>query len=213
MIEKLHWLGHDAFRLEASKTIYFDPFKLSANAKKADIILVSHEHFDHYSPADIALISTKDTVIVADKVTAGAIRSSKLLYKEAKVLSPQEEADIAGVKVKAVAAYNIGKNFHTKESVKLGYLVTVDGVTFYHAGDTDLIPEMKSIKADVALLPVSGTYVMTADEAAQAALAINPGIAIPMHYGAGVVGSIADAQRFETLLKGKIKTKLLTKEE
>lgn len=212
MLEKLHWLGHDAFRLEASKTIYFDPFKLSPNAKKADIILVTHEHFDHYSPADIALVSTKDTIIIADKITAGLMRSSQVLCKEVRALSPQEEADIRGIKIKGLPSYNIGKPFHTKESTKLGYLVTVDGVTVYHAGDSDFIPEMKSIKTDIALLPVSGTYVMTAEEAAQAAVAINPGIAIPMHYGAGVVGAASDAQKFQDLLKGRVKTKLLTKE-
>lgn len=212
MVDKLHWLGHDGFRLEASKTIYFDPYKISAQAKKADIILITHEHFDHYSPADIALISTAETVIVADKTTAGLIRSSKLLYKEVQALSPQEETVVSGIKVKGVASYNIGKPFHTKESAKLGYLVTVDGATIYHAGDTDFIPEMKAIKADIALLPVSGTYVMTAQEAAQAAITIAPGVAIPMHYGAGVIGTIDDAKEFQELLKDKVKTKILTKE-
>ncbi len=212
MLAKLHWLGHDGFRLDASKTIYFDPFKLSATAKKADIILVTHEHFDHYSPQDIALISTPNTVIVADRTTAGLIRSSKLVYKEVKALSPQEETTVSGIRIKAVPSYNIGKSFHPKETGKVGYLVTVDGVTLYHAGDTDFIPEMKGLKTNIALLPVSGTYVMTAEEAAQAALAIKPDVAVPMHYGGGVIGTAADAQKFQGLLKGKVETHILTKE-
>ncbi len=120
---------------------------------------------------------------------------------------------MGGFDVIAVASYNIGKQFHLKESGKLGYIVKIDGVSLYHAGDTDLIPEMKNIKADIALLPVSGIYVMTAEEAAQAALLIKPGIAIPMHYGAGVVGQLSDAQQFEKLLKGKVEVRILKKEE
>ncbi len=213
MLEKLHWLGHDAFRLDASKIIYFDPFKLSPQARKADIILITHEHFDHYSPADVALLSTKDTLIITDKAVAQKVRSANFAYGQLKALSPGESFSMGGFDVIAVASYNIGKQFHLKESGKLGYIVKIDGVSLYHAGDTDLIPEMKNIKADIALLPVSGIYVMTAEEAAQAALLIKPGIAIPMHYGAGVVGQLSDAQQFEKLLKGKVEVRILKKEE
>ena len=110
-----------------------------------------------------------------------------------------------------MASYNIGKEFHTQDSRKLGFIVTIDGITIYHAGDTDNIPEMKDYRCDIALLPVSGTYVMTAEEAAEAALAIKPKIAVPMHYG-DIVGSLADAQRFQELLKGKIEVKILKQE-
>ncbi len=225
MLKNLHWLGHDSFRLEASKTVYFDPWKLAAGSPKADVVLVSHEHHDHFSLEDIKLISSKDTVIACDKSVAKQLRG-KIACREIKTLAPGETAEISGVKLKAVASYNIGKAFHTKESGKLGYLIVIDGVTVYHAGDTDFIPEMKEFSCDIALLPVSGTYVMTADEAAEAALAIGsqttaswpaalaikPKIAIPMHWG-DIVGSIDDAWRFKKLLEGKIKVNILEKEK
>lgn len=211
MLENLHWLGHDSFRLDGPKTIYFDPFNLPRNSKKADIILISHEHFDHYSKNDVGLISTKFTVIVTDKTVAKLLQGTKINYKEVKGLLPGDSIDIDGVKIIATRSYNTNKQFHTKESNKLGFIVTISGVSIYHAGDTDFIPEMKDYKCDIALLPVSGTYVMTAAEAAEAALSIKPKVAIPMHYGE-IVGSAADAKKFQDLLKGKIEVKVLTKE-
>jgi L-ascorbate metabolism protein UlaG (beta-lactamase superfamily) len=210
MLENLHWLGHASFRLDASKTIYFDPWKLSKGAKLADIIFITHDHFDHFSLEDVKLISTEDTVIVTDK-SVGRQVQGKVNCKEVKALSPGETAAIGDVNIQAVASYNIGKEFHTKDTKKLGFIVKVDGVSVYHAGDTDNIPEMKTYRCDIALLPVSGTYVMTADEAAEAALAIKPKIAVPMHYGE-IVGSGADAKEFSDLLKEKIEVKILAKE-
>lgn len=207
MLTNLHWLGHASFRLDLSKTIYFDPWKLSANPKKADIIFISHEHFDHFSKDDIALISTENTVIVTDKTVSKQLEE-KVTCKKIETLLPGDSIDIEDVKVKAVASYNTNKEFHTNASKKLGFIVTIDGVAIYHSGDTDNIPEMKDYACDIALLPVSGTYVMTADEAANAALAIKPKVAVPMHYG-DIVGSEKDAERFKELLKGKIEVKIL----
>lgn len=211
MLKNLRWLGHSGFRLDGSKTIYFDPFKLPKNPKKADIVFVSHEHFDHFSLDDISAITSSETVIVTDKSVSKQLRG-KINPKEIIGLDPGETAEVSQVKIQAVASYNIGKEFHTPDSRKLGFIVTIDGIALYHAGDTDNIPQMKDYTCDVALLPVSGTYVMTAEEAAEAALAIKPKIAVPMHYG-GIVGSLADAQRFKELLKGKIEVKILEQEK
>ncbi|MEW6100768.1 MAG: MBL fold metallo-hydrolase [Candidatus Omnitrophota bacterium] len=211
MLKNLQWLGHASFRLNASKVIYFDPWKVSKNSPTADIIFISHDHYDHFSLEDVKLISGKDTVIVADKSAARQIESAKLSFKQLKALSPGEEIEIQGVKVKAVPGYNTNKKFHTKESAKVGFIVEIDGVRIYHAGDTDAILEMKGLACDIALLPVSGTYVMTAEEAAAAALDIKPKVAIPMHYG-DIVGSESDAQKFHDLLKGKVEVKILKKE-
>lgn len=210
MLTNLHWLGHASFRLDSSKIIYFDPWKLSPNSKKADIIFVSHEHFDHFSKDDIALIAYDATVIVTDKSVSKQIEG-KVSAKKIIALLPGDSIDIEDVKVKAAASYNTNKEFHTKQSQKLGFIVTIDGVAIYHSGDTDNIPEMKDYTCDIALLPVSGTYVMTADEAANAALSIKPKVAVPMHYG-DIVGSEKDAERFQELLKGKIEVKILNKE-
>ncbi len=212
MIENLHWLGHDSFRLDAPKVIYFDPWNLAAGAKKADIILVSHEHFDHFSKKDIAAISTNDTVIVTSAEVAGQLKASKIPCKEVKALLPGQSFETGGIRIKAVASYNVNKDFHPKKANKLGFLVGLDNMTVYHAGDTDYIPEMDGYRCDIALLPVSGTYVMTADEAAQAAVAIGPKIAVPMHYG-DVAGTAADAKAFAELLKGKIEVRILKKEK
>lgn len=203
LLERLHWLGHDSFRLDGPPTIYFDPLNLKGSPPRADIVLVSHEHFDHCSPDDVKRISGPDTVIVA------AADAAKKLRGDVRVLRPGERITVAGVEIEAVPAYNVNKfrsngvPFHPREAGHCGYIVTVAGERLYFAGDTDYIPEMAGIRCDVALLPVGGTYTMTAEEAAQAAADINPRVAVPMHWGGGVVGSRADAERFRALYAGE----------
>ena len=212
MIDKLHWLGHDSFRLDGTKVVYFDPWKIPKGARKADIILVSHEHFDHFSKPDIAAISTKDTVIVTTQAVAGELKAAKIPCGEVKALLPGESFETEGVRIRGVASYNVNKDFHPKKANKLGFLVEMSGQAIYHAGDTDYIPEMDEYRCDIALLPVSGTYVMTAAEAAQAAIAIAPKIAVPMHYG-DVAGTAADAKAVAELLNGKIEVRIMKKEK
>jgi len=210
---KLSWLGHDGFRIENGKVVYIDPFKIEAGGPKADIVLVSHEHSDHCSPADLRKVITPATVIVAHSQSKNEL--SKLNVKEIKIMKPGDKINVGDVAIEAVPAYNVnkyrepGRVFHPEEDGKLGYVVTIEGVRIYHAGDTDHIPEMKNIQTDIALLPVSGTYVMTAHEAAEAAATINLQIAIPMHYGA-IVGGRIDAETFQKLAKCEVK--LLEKE-
>jgi L-ascorbate metabolism protein UlaG (beta-lactamase superfamily) len=205
---KLSWLGHDGFRIRDGKVIYVDPFKIEGGGPKADIVLVSHEHFDHCNVDDLKKIVTAETVIVAHSQSKDEL--SKLKLKEIKIVKPGDKINIGDITVEAVPAYNInkfsepGKVFHPKEDGKVGFVLTLNGVRIYHAGDTDLIPEMKSIRTDIALLPVSGTYVMTAKEAAEAVGDINPKLAIPMHYGA-IVGGTSDAETFKGLVKCEVK--------
>lgn len=203
LVNQIHWLGHDGFRIDAPKTIYIDPFQIQPGPK-ADIILVTHAHHDHCSPEDIEKIRTEDTIIVTESDSAAKLTG------DIKVLKPSETLTLAGIKIETVAAYNIDKKFHPKENGWLGFILETDDGRIYHSGDTDFIPEMEAIQTDVALLPVSGTYVMTAEEAVQAALAIKPGLAIPMHYGA-IVGDASDAKRFEKALEGKVEVKILEK--
>ena len=210
MTETLHWLGHSGFRIDGSKTVYIDPWKLPRGAKKADVILVTHEHFDHFSKDDIASISDSRTVIVTSAQVAGELKKAKIPCGRVMALAPGGSCDAVGIAVRAVPSYNIGKEFHPKKAGKLGFIVTVDGTAIYHAGDTDLIPEMDSYKCDIALLPVSGTYVMTPEEAARAAAAIHPKVAVPMHYG-DIVGSDADAKAFADLLRGTVEVRILKK--
>jgi L-ascorbate metabolism protein UlaG (beta-lactamase superfamily) len=202
--EKLHWLGHDSFRIDAGLTIYFDPFKIEAGPL-ADIIFISHDHYDHCSQEDLAKIQGLETVIVTCKSCL------KKVTGKVEVAAPGDSLTVKGLPVKVVSAYNINKKFHPKKNGWLGFVVLIDDVRVYHAGDTDLIPEMAEIQADIALLPVSGTYVMTAEEAVEAALIIKPALAIPMHYGS-LVGAIADAERFSQGLEGKIPVKIPVRE-
>ena len=204
MIKKIHWLGHDGFRIDSGKVIYFDPFQIKS-AVPADIIFISHDHFDHCSEDDIKKIQKKDTVIVTDAVTAKKLKGS------IRVVKPGDTLTVENIAVEVVPSYNTNKTFHPKASGMLGFIVTIEGVRIYHAGDTDFIPEMNSIKTDIALLPVSGTYVMTAEEAVQAALAIKPAVAIPMHFNA-IVGSEKDAALFKEKLAGKIEVVILKQE-
>lgn len=204
LLKKIHWLGHDGFRIDASKVIYLDPYQIKSTVP-ADIILVSHDHFDHCSPDDIKKIQHKNTAIITSKVSA------EKLNGDIRIVQPGDKLTAQGIEVEIVPAYNTNKQFHPKTAGMLGFIITLDDVRIYHAGDTDFIPEMKNINADIALLPVSGTYVMTADEAVQAALAIKPKFAIPMHYGA-IVGAASDARDFADRLKGKVEVRILPQE-
>ncbi len=196
MTENIFWLGHDSFRLNGEKVVYIDPWKLTAGAEKADVILVTHDHHDHFSPDDIAKISQAATVVVAPAAVAAKLGGKTIVARSG------DRLNAAGVAIEVVPAYNANKKFHPKSAGYVGYIVTLNGKRIYHAGDTDLIPEMAHIQADIALLPVSGTYVMTAVEAAEAANTLKPALAIPMHYGdADVVGTLNDAEEFKRLAK------------
>ncbi|MBW1868505.1 MAG: MBL fold metallo-hydrolase [Deltaproteobacteria bacterium] len=201
--EKIVWLGHDGFRIDGAKTIYIDPYQIEGGPV-ADVILITHEHFDHCSPEDVEKIQGPDTVIVTEK------DSAKKLTGDVRVVKPGDTVDLGDVKIDVVPSYNTDKDFHPKKNAWLGFIVEIDGIKLYHAGDADFIPEMKELEVDIALLPVSGTYVMTADQAVKAALAINPKLAIPMHYAA-IVGDIQDALNFEKALAGKVDVMVLEK--
>jgi L-ascorbate metabolism protein UlaG (beta-lactamase superfamily) len=194
-VSYIHWLGHDSFRIEAPGcTIYIDPWKIQ-DGPPADLILITHEHHDHCSPDDVAALRQDGTVIVTIK--AAAIR----LKGDIQIVAPGSELVAKGIPIRAVPAYNVNKfrgpgvAFHPREAGHVGFVITVEGQRIYHAGDTDLIPEMEGLDVDIALLPVSGTYVMTAEEAAEAAAVIRPKVAIPMHIGENI-GTLQDGERF-----------------
>jgi L-ascorbate metabolism protein UlaG (beta-lactamase superfamily) len=196
-LENLHWLGHASFRIDTPGTvIYLDPWQLGEGNPPADLILITHEHRDHCSPEDVAKIQTDATTIV----TVGACKDK--LSGDLVVVKPGDQVTVKGVEIQVVPAYNLtkfrspGVPFHPKGDDYAGYILTVEGQCIYHTGDTDLIPEMETFETDVALLPVSGTYVMTAEEALQAAEVIQPKVVVPMHIGRGI-GSPQDAQAFK----------------
>ena len=201
--KKIVWLGHDAFRIDGAKTVYFDPYGISPGPE-ADLILISHDHFDHCSPEDVAKIQHERTVIVTEKDAA------EKLSGDVRVLKPGESLLVDDMAIEAVRAYNTDKDFHPKNKGWLGFVLEMEGTRIYHAGDTDFIQEMKELKVDIAFLPVSGTYVMTAEQAVKAARAIKPKLAIPMHYGA-IVGDEKDAMAFNKALEGEVEVLVLSK--
>jgi L-ascorbate metabolism protein UlaG (beta-lactamase superfamily) len=203
LIDAVEWLGHSGFRVSAGRTtIYIDPYRVADSAAPADLILVTHGHYDHFSPRDIERLSGKGTWLVAPAAVAERVGGRVLSIAPGEVVEPEFAH---GVAVRAIAAYNTskrdeeGRAFHPREAGWVGYDVNVRGERLYHAGDTDVIPEMDEVSGvDVALLPVSGTYVMTAEEAAEAARRIQPRLAVPMHWGEHI-GTETDAKRFAEL--------------
>ena len=211
---QLRWYGHDTFTIKNNITVCIDPYKLT-KPLYVDIILISHNHFDHLSEDDLSKITNQNTIIVAPNECVSQL--SKIKNKKIISILPNEEKIINDIRVKAIPAYNIDKinpdtkkPFHPKEDGKVGFIVTVNKVSVYHTGDSDLIPEMTDLKPDILLVPVSGTYVMTANEASKAVEKIKPKLAIPMHYGT-IVGSEKDAKEFKNLVKS-CEVQILTKE-
>lgn len=198
ILKNIHWLGNAGFMITGRRVIYIDPYQLRF-PKIGDIILITHDHPDHCSPDDVKWLRKGATIIVAPETCAAKFKG------DVRTVKPGNTLTIKGVNIEVMPAYNLDKPFHPKEAGGVGYIITtVEGIRIYHAGDTDLIPEMDRVKTDVALLPVGGTYIMDAVEAAQAANKIKPKVAIPMHWGS-TVGSRQDAEKFRDLCEVEVK--------
>lgn len=194
ILEGIRWLGHASFQIVAGdKFIYFDPWKIKGEEPKADLIFITHSHYDHCSPEDVQKLVKDTTVVVGPQDTL-----SQIACQNKQLLLPGETRPIGGFKVTGVPAYNIKRNFHSQKEQWLGYIIEVEGRKIYHTGDTDFIPEMEGIQVDIMLVSIGGTYTMDYQEAAEAVRRINPKIAVPMHYGT-VVGSLSEAQKFAEL--------------
>ena len=202
----LNWLGHASFLINyEDKKIYIDPFQLKT-FDKADIIFITHHHYDHYSISDLKKIIKDDTLLVVPEDCTDKIKENNISIAQENIIMVNVgfSGEIKGIGVKAVPSYNIDKKFHEKSSEWVGYILNFNGMKIYHAGDTDVIPEMKDINCDVALLPVGGTYTMDAKEAAKACDLINPKkFAVPMHYNS-IVGTREAAEEFEKLSSCKV---------
>jgi len=202
--DRIAWLGHGGFRIDGSLTVYIDPYQISPGPQ-ADLILITHEHFDHCSPDDVALIQSPHTVVVTEPLSA------QKLSGDVRTVRPGDRVDVGKASVLAVPSYNTDKAFHPKGNNWLGFVLEMDGARIYHAGDSDFIPEMGGLDVEIAFLPVSGTYVMSWEEAVEAARAIRPGLAVPMHYGT-VVGDEGDARRFASALQDEMEVRVLSRE-
>lgn len=208
MLENIQVLCHSSIKINEGKVIYFDPFKINESYNDADIIFITHDHYDHYSEEDIDKVIKKDTVIVVPdgiqtKLLKKGIKSANII-----IVEPEKTYMTEGSKFETVSAYNTNKAFHPKENGWVGYIVEIDNIRYYIAGDTDITEENKKVKCDIAFVPVGGTYTMDFKEAAELVNVIKPKIAVPIHYGS-IVGTNEDAIGFERLLNPEIKCKIL----
>jgi L-ascorbate metabolism protein UlaG (beta-lactamase superfamily) len=208
VLKKISWLHHASFMIEnRGKVIYIDPFEIKG-LKQADFILITHDHPDHLSPSDIKKIYKKGTVIVCTKPCA-----EKLKQYLPKVVKPGDVFELGGIKCEAVPAYNNKKPFHKKDLEYAGYVLDIDGVRVYHAGDTDFTAEMKAMKnIGIAMLPIGGFFTEDVKEAAQAVAAIKPMIAVPMHFGYRI-GAKKDGGLFKKLAGAHAKVVIMEEEE
>ena len=210
MLENIEVLYHSSIRINKEKIIYIDPFKINKNYNDADIIFITHDHYDHYSEEDIdKVINENTTIIIPDELLTKLLR--KGINKNAIItVEPNKNYMVQGIKFETISAYNTNKTFHPKENGWVGYIIIINGIRYYIAGDTDITEENKQVKCDVAFVPVGGTYTMDFKEAASLINEIKPKIAIPIHYGS-IVGTEQDAIDFIRLLHPEIKGIILMK--
>ena len=210
MLENIEVLCHSSIRINKEKVIYIDPFKINKNYNDADIIFITHDHYDHYSEEDIDKVIKEDTTIVISKDLLTKLLKKGINKNAIIVAEPNKEYETQGINFNTIHAYNINKKFHPKENNWLGYIITINNVKYYVAGDTDITDENRKVKCDVAFVPVGGTYTMDFKEAARLINEIKPKIAVPIHYGS-IVGTEQDARNFINLLNSEIKGVILIK--
>ena len=210
MLEDIEVLYHSCIRMNKEKMIYIDPYHIEKNYNDADMIFITHDHYDHYSEEDIDKVRKNNTIFIVPENLLNKLIKKGINDENIITLDPGDAENIDGIKVEAIHSYNIDKPFHPKENNWLGYVIEIDGVRYYIAGDTDITEENKIIKCDVAFVPVGGTYTMNFSEAAQLVNIIKPKIAVPIHYGS-VVGTKQDATDFVKLLYPTTKGIILMK--
>ena len=211
MLENVEVLYHSSIKIKDNKIIYIDPFKIDKDYNDADIVFITHDHFDHYSEEDIdKVINENTTIIIPEELLTKILR--KGINKNAVItVESNKEYMVQGIKFETIPAYNTNKTFHPKENDWVGYIITLDGIRYYIAGDKDITKENRKVKCDVAFVPVGGTYTMNYSEAAELVNIIKPKIAVPIHYGS-VVGTKQDATNFIKLLHSSIKGIILMKQ-
>lgn len=210
MLENIEVLCHSSIKINKEKIMYIDPFRINKNYNDADIIFITHDHYDHYSEEDIDKIKKQDTIIVAPKKLLTKILEKGFEKDNIITVEPNKKYNVEGINFETIPAYNINKQFHPKENAWVGYIIELEGVKYYIAGDTDITPENKEVKCDVAFVPVGGTFTMNYKEAAELVNEIKPKIAVPIHYGS-IVGTEQDAIDFSKLLNSDIESKILMK--
>mgnify|MGYP000617118980 FL=1 len=211
MLENVEVLYHSSIKIKDNKIIYIDPFKIDKDYNDADIVFITHDHFDHYSEEDIDKVINENTIIIIPEELLTKLLRKGINKNAIITVEPNEKYMVQGIKFETIPAYNTNKTFHPKENDWVGYIITLDGIRYYIAGDTDITEENRKVKCDVAFVPVGGTYTMNYSEAAELVNIIKPKIAVPIHYGS-VVGTKQDATNFIKLLHSSIKGIILMKQ-
>ena len=213
MLKNVHWLGKQAsVKIQAGKKIiYIDPYEIAKKTNDADFVLVTHSHRDHLSPVDIKKVAKADTVFIAPQSCVSSIEAefnTKVIISE-----PGMSRRLGEIQIRAVPAYNVVKTkYHPKGNKWVGYILTIDDVKIYHAGDTERIPEMQEFTCDIVMLPLGQKYTMNSvEEAAKAVLDVRAKIAIPIHYGM-YEGTVEDAKKFQELLKNRVRVVIQTQQ-
>lgn len=197
--KNIEFVKHNSIKIKGSKIIYIDPYEIEKEYRDADYIFCTHSHYDHFSLADINKVMKDTTKIITVK---DAKLEAKRLINNVMIVEPDKEYSIDDISFKTTFAYNENKKFHLKENGWVGFVINLDGVEYFVAGDTDNIPEIRNIKCDVALLPVGGTYTMNVEEAAELANVIDAKVVVPTHYGV-IVGNEDDGKKIAELVKNK----------
>lgn len=200
MLDQLAWLGHAGFFFGGPPRIYIDPFRITGGPE-ADLVLLTHPHYDHCSPEALQKVVGEDTQVLCP---ADCLTLLRELPGSRRLMEPGTKVSLHGVKIEAVPAYTRKSRLHGRHNGWLGYIVEVDGLRWYHAGDTDYIPEMRGLRADIACLPISGGETMNLVEAAAAANCISPQVVVPMHYG--TLGATIDPELFSNLTRIRVWT-------
>ena len=210
MLENIEVLCHSCIKFNKGEVIYFDPFKIEKNYNDADAIFITHDHYDHYSEEDIDKVVKKGTIIVAPEDLLTKLLKKGFERDNMVLVTPNQKYTVKGIEFQTIPAYNVNKQFHPKANEWVGYVLKIDGVTYYIAGDTDITEENKKVKCDVAFVPVGGTFTMDYKEAAELINEIKPKIAVPTHYGS-IVGEKSDGVSFSKLVSPEIEVEVLLK--
>ena len=210
MLESIEVLCHSCIKFNKGEVIYFDPFKIEKNYNDADVIFITHDHYDHYSEEDIDKVVKEGTIIVAPEDLLTKLLKKGFERDNMVLVTPNQKYTVKGIEFETIPAYNVNKQFHPKANEWVGYVLKIEGVTYYIAGDTDITEENKKVKCDVAFVPVGGTFTMDYKEAAELINEIKPKIAVPTHYGS-IVGEKSDGVSFSKLVSPEIEVEVLIK--
>lgn len=209
MLKNIEWLGHSTIKINnQNQVIYIDPYNIKQDYNNADIIFITHSHYDHFSEDDIRKVQKEETVIIITEDLYQKVLDLGFIKGNIFVVRPNKSYKVHNIKFDTIPSYNVNKKFHPKENNWVGYVIDINGVKYYIAGDTDINDENKMVKCDVAFLPVGGTYTMDFEEAANLANIIEPKLVVPIHYGS-LVGTLEDAKNFKQEVKETIKCEIM----